>query len=253
MNAAGEVIPGDVVGRPPPLLEDSYASILLSDCTCNITIVARRDALEEAGPFDESLRVHEDWDMWLRVTRSRPMIHNDRLLARFRWHEGNTTAPSGPYFRELVETRERVLDKQFRDPTLPPKYRALEGRAYSEMHLEMGVRLWANGHRRAGLRRYAKSVACADGKAKALLSAYGEGTDTRDAIWRSLDELANRQDGMAHWEVDAPEFMGGGRAAFTGLFHGAAGIGLAILRMQAALSDRLPYVSLPDDPFAWSR
>ena len=63
MNAAGEVIPGDVVGRPPPLLEDSYASILLSDCTCNITIVARRDALEEAGPFDESLRVHEDWDI----------------------------------------------------------------------------------------------------------------------------------------------------------------------------------------------
>jgi lantibiotic modifying enzyme len=86
-----------------------------------------------------------------------------------------------------------------------------------------------------------------------LLSDYGEGIDTRDAIWRELADRADRENGMVHWEVDAPGFMGGGRAAFTGVFHGTAGIGLALLRLHAALKEQPPYVSMPDDPFAWSR
>ncbi len=86
-----------------------------------------------------------------------------------------------------------------------------------------------------------------------LLSDSGEGNETRDAIWRELTDKADREDGLAHWEVDAPGFMGGGRAAFTGIFHGTAGIGLALLRLHAALTDHPPYVTMPDDPFAWSR
>jgi lantibiotic modifying enzyme len=86
-----------------------------------------------------------------------------------------------------------------------------------------------------------------------LLSDYGDGIETRDAIWRVLVDEAIREDGLALWEVDAPEFMGGGRAAFTGIFHGTAGIGLALLRLHAALKEHPPYVTMPDDPFAWSR
>jgi hypothetical protein len=56
---------------------------------------------------------------------------------------------------------------------------------------------------------------------------------------------------MAHWEVDAPAFMGGGRAAYTGIFHGAAGIGLAVLRLHARLEGKQAYLRLPDDPFVW--
>ena len=85
----------------------------------------------------------------------------------------------------------------------------------------------------------------------ALLSDYGQGIGTRDAIWREIADQASRENGVAHWEVDAPDFMGGDRAAFTGILHGTAGIGLALLRLHAALTDHPPYVALPDDPFAW--
>jgi len=61
-------------------------------------------------------------------------------------------------------------------------------------------------------------------------------------------EAATRGAGTAHWEVDAPEFLGGGRAAYTGLFHGAAGIGLAILGMHASMTASEPYTDLPDNP-----
>ena len=85
----------------------------------------------------------------------------------------------------------------------------------------------------------------------ALLSDYGEGIETRDAIWRELSERAIRENNSAHWVVDAPEFMGGGRAAYTGILHGSAGIGLALLRLHAALVGNPPYVTMPDDPYAW--
>lgn len=84
-----------------------------------------------------------------------------------------------------------------------------------------------------------------------LLSDYGEGVKTRNAICHALAAAATRDNGMAYWEVDAPAFMGGGRAAFTGKFHGAAGIGLALLRLHAAMLEHPPYVLMPDDPLAW--
>ena len=85
-----------------------------------------------------------------------------------------------------------------------------------------------------------------------LLSDYGEGLATRDAIWGEIAQQAYREDDQAHWQVDAPAFMGGGRAAFTGVFHGAAGLGLALLRMHATMTEQAPYVTMPDDPLAWA-
>jgi hypothetical protein len=71
---------------------------------------------------------------------------------------------------------------------------------------------------------------------------------SRDEIWDHIARSANSEDDGVHWEVDAPDFMGGGRAAYTGVLHGAAGIGLAMLRMHARMSGRQAYVDLPDHP-----
>ena len=72
--------------------------------------------------------------------------------------------------------------------------------------------------------------------------------ELRDRLFVHIENAAVRTDGAAHWEVDAPAFMGGGRAAYTGLLHGAAGIGLALLHLHADLLNRPAYVLLPDDP-----
>jgi len=73
----------------------------------------------------------------------------------------------------------------------------------------------------------------------------------RDSIFAHIQSAAIRENRTAHWVVDAPEFMGGGRAAYTGIFHGAAGIGLAVLRLHSSINGASPYDTLPDDPFAW--
>src|SRR5205814_2212247 len=83
-----------VWGIAPRWPGDPLRSQLHGDFTCNITTVARRACLERAGGFDESLAAHEDWDLWLRVARHASFAFTDRVLARFRRHEGHLTGPA---------------------------------------------------------------------------------------------------------------------------------------------------------------
>jgi len=87
------------------------------------------------------------------------------------------------------------------------------------------------------------------GRAGVLAALAGwQGTATLQvSIIEHLQSAAVRDVTGVHWEVDAPAFMGGGRAAYTGLFHGAAGIGLAVLGTHASMIGREPYIQLPDD------
>jgi lantibiotic modifying enzyme len=77
----------------------------------------------------------------------------------------------------------------------------------------------------------------------------GKVIELRDALLRHIQSAAIRDVDTAHWRVDAPAFMGGGRAAYTGLFHGAAGIGLALLNAHASMVQKAHYADLPDNPF----
>jgi hypothetical protein len=70
----------------------------------------------------------------------------------------------------------------------------------------------------------------------------------RDALLDHLEAAAIRDDDTAHWQVNVPAFMGGGQAAYTGIFHGAAGIGLALLDVHANLIQEPLYTDLPDNP-----
>jgi hypothetical protein len=82
----------------------------------------------------------------------------------------------------------------------------------------------------------------------AALAGWDETAKLQGDIIEHLENAAVRDATGVHWEVDAPAFMGGGRAAYTGLFHGAAGIGLAVLKSHASLMQGGAYIKLPDDP-----
>lgn len=50
-------------------LERPYARIFAENVVGTSTVVARRDALQNASGFDASLHYAEDWDLWLRLAR----------------------------------------------------------------------------------------------------------------------------------------------------------------------------------------
>lgn len=122
-------------------------SLLLRRCSViTSAVVASRDAIVQAGMFDESFRYAEDLDLWLRVAkRGTRMGFQPKPLVRRRTHWGNTGADDVKLFDGAV----RALEKLARDSaTLSPgDRRALEVariRLDSEINLRRGKGSLAN-------------------------------------------------------------------------------------------------------------
>jgi glycosyltransferase involved in cell wall biosynthesis len=79
---------GDAAGvwprRPPPPRPDLRA-LLASNFVPVSAAVARRRAVEDAGAFDESLRVAEDYDLWIRLALRSPLRADAAVVARYRF------------------------------------------------------------------------------------------------------------------------------------------------------------------------
>lgn len=65
---------------------------LLRDCVVwTSTTLLHRSVLDEVGLFDPSLRIGEDYDLWLRVSRVTPILRVPRPLALYRMHPVSLT------------------------------------------------------------------------------------------------------------------------------------------------------------------
>ncbi len=100
----------------------SIESLVSQQCNVMVSVLARRDVLESAGLFDESLRSSEDFDMWLRVVHGGGRIgYHRRSLVRSRLRRGSLSANGVSMCQHIV----RVLDKATRDLRLTPDELAL--------------------------------------------------------------------------------------------------------------------------------
>lgn len=86
---------------------DSYESLLQGCGVCVSTVIVRREALDEVGLFDESLTSAEDWDLWLRVSRTHRISRIDEILAAYRVHSGGMTQN----WRRIRTQSRRVLKR----------------------------------------------------------------------------------------------------------------------------------------------
>jgi hypothetical protein len=80
------------------------------------TVLAERRLLEKVGGFEESLRLFEDYDLWLRVSRVSQASVIARPLVAIRRHPGNMSAS------EMIaglDTLVSIYDRLIADPTLP--------------------------------------------------------------------------------------------------------------------------------------
>lgn len=78
---------------------------LLQDCVVwTSTVMAERSLLLEAGGFDPALRIGEDYDLWLRLSRVTPILRVPRPLALYRLHPASTTraAPTRNHRSEVI-------------------------------------------------------------------------------------------------------------------------------------------------------
>ena len=103
LREAGFYAEESVVPRIVPLaVRDLCRDGFLVPTGC---VVVRRSCLDRAGGFDETLRMYEDVDLWIRLLRAAPVAFLPRVLLARRIHAGNTGAGR---FRHLDDLRALV-------------------------------------------------------------------------------------------------------------------------------------------------
>jgi GT2 family glycosyltransferase len=133
--------------------------LLLYRCSVITTcVVARRQALIDAGLFDESLRRVEDFDLWVRMAHEGARLgYQARVLARHRVHASSLAAD----VVIMIESRNRVLRKIATLPSLSldlqATARAQLANSQAELALEQGKRHLVAGDYDAAVHSFQKA------------------------------------------------------------------------------------------------
>jgi glycosyltransferase involved in cell wall biosynthesis len=98
----------------PVYIRRAYAKLIDANYVTTGSVVMRRACFEEAGPFDEELRLVEDLEFWLRVALVTSFGHVPEVCLLRRRHEENTSRDQVAMSRAHL----RVLEKHLaRFPT----------------------------------------------------------------------------------------------------------------------------------------
>jgi glycosyltransferase involved in cell wall biosynthesis len=83
--------------------------LLQSDCMNTSSVMLRRKVLDIAGPFDESITIGEDYDLWLRLGALARIAFLDEPLAFMRTHTSHITDDERRNFEDDRRVIERFL------------------------------------------------------------------------------------------------------------------------------------------------
>jgi glycosyltransferase involved in cell wall biosynthesis len=132
-------------------------------CITPSTVVVRRSVLDSVGPFDESLWLGCDWDMWFRIALAGHRAgYLDEALTDYLWLTGTNMSSDR---RKIAAAAEVIFPRVFADPRIPPSIRARKQQSFArwrlnhaEFCLEQGDGKTARRFLRAAVRTHPTSV-----------------------------------------------------------------------------------------------
>lgn len=152
-----------------------YHQMLLDSWVLTSTAVARTEVVRAAGGFDETLPYSEDWDFWLRISRTSQFLKLKEKTTLYRQH-----AAQGSRVTREIDYRTRLLEASAKRWGLAsPDGRCVSPKVFNRQ-LAKYSSSFALAHLAAG-NRGSRSIA-----ARSLLKAW-----TIDRLyWKSLAYLA---------------------------------------------------------------
>jgi len=100
-----------VTQRDGPLSFDfDYNRILYQNFVPVLCFMHQKSCLEELGGFDEMLKRHEDWDMWIRMSREFKMAHIKKSTCEYTYRRDGSSMTSGRK-AEFRKTCEMIFEK----------------------------------------------------------------------------------------------------------------------------------------------
>lgn len=83
------------IARDQPYADDfNPHQLLIGNYIPVLCVMHARACLDEVGWFDESLFVHEDWDLWIRMATRYPFTHIPKTTAEFTWRVDGSSMTS---------------------------------------------------------------------------------------------------------------------------------------------------------------
>ncbi|MCA9421781.1 MAG: glycosyltransferase [Nitrospira sp.] len=128
------------IQRDVPYSQDFNPDMLLiTNCFPVLCVMHEKSCLNKSGVFDESLTTHEDWDLWIRLSRHYTFAHVKQITAEFTWRNDGSSM-SSHLSKDFLRTRRLIYqkyDEYFRlQPHLIPireqELRDLESRGKSQ-------------------------------------------------------------------------------------------------------------------------
>ncbi len=125
--------------------EHALEHLMEGCCITPSTVVVRRDVLNAVGPFDESLWLGNDWDMWIRMAAAgHRFAYLMEPMTDYLWHATNMSSDK----RKIAEAALTIFPRAFGSGTLPTSLQHLERRCMARWHLVSACyRLEAGQHR----------------------------------------------------------------------------------------------------------
>lgn len=102
-----------------------YRELLIGDCVITISVLVKRAVLEEIGLFDETFKIGEDYDLWLRIAQKYPLLYINRVLCKYRYRPDSASGPAD--IRELRWTHSHIMvrEKHLANNWIPLEYKGL--------------------------------------------------------------------------------------------------------------------------------
>ncbi|MFL5734139.1 MAG: glycosyltransferase family 2 protein [Chloroflexia bacterium] len=123
--------PPRLVARRPAGAIEAFPRVLLENFIGNPSVVlARRECFRAAGDFDETLRLGQDWDMWIRIARHFPVGVVDGPLILFTKHDDSLTSGQT---KERYESN-KLIERRYIDSVQPRLRRSLIARGAHSMN-----------------------------------------------------------------------------------------------------------------------
>jgi glycosyltransferase involved in cell wall biosynthesis len=148
---------GVVLADHPTLVRDPYPRLLAHNFIPTGSVLARRDRLFAAGLFDESRRLVEDLDLWLRMALLGPMAYTRAVCELKRTHGGNVSADQDAMSLAYIE----VLRAQSRTRGDALRRRGLGvGSLIAQEYCLLGDRRERRGDHQGARRAYTAAWRC---------------------------------------------------------------------------------------------
>jgi len=126
-----------VIERDLPYSFDfDYNRILVSNFIPTLCFMHEKSCLDKVGYFDETLRTHEDWDLWIRMSRKYKFVHEKKITAEFTWRRDGTSITSKNRL-DFLKTLEIIYKKNKKYIKYKPKMKKAQKKFLQQVRNEI--------------------------------------------------------------------------------------------------------------------